>query len=220
MRNGIVFDLDGTLLYTLRDLADSVNAALRDLSLPPHPLERFNAFVGNGARMLCRRALGGAEDTDPRVDRLLQGFRTYYASYRTRTTRPYPGIPEALAALQARGVQMAILSNKPQEDTQAVAERYFPQVRFAAVVGQSAQVPPKPDPAGAGAVLSALGLPRQQVCYLGDSDVDMLTARNAGLLALGACWGFRGAEELKAAGADRLLSSPEELPALFEDASL
>ena len=212
---GIIFDLDGTLLYTLQDLCDSVNAALSDLGLPAHPLERYKSFVGDGARMLCRRALGGAEDADPRVELLLDGFRRYYAQYRTRTTRPYDGVPETLALLKDRGVKMAILSNKPQEDTAAVAARYFPAGTFHLVVGQSPEVPPKPDPTGCRVVLRALGLPREQVCYLGDSDVDMVTAGNAGLLALGACWGFRGEEELRRAGADRLLRDVTQLTALF-----
>lgn len=218
--HGIIFDLDGTLLYTLQDLADSVNQALADLGLPPHPLEHFNAFVGNGARMLCRRALGGAADTDPQVDRLLQGFRTYYAQYRARTTRLYDGISQVLLQLKGRGIHMAILSNKPQEDTEAVVARYFDYDLFAAVIGQSAQVPPKPDPTGVRLALDRLNLPQEQICYLGDSNVDMATAKGAGLTALGACWGYRTPEELLQAGADRLLHTPQELLDLFPAADV
>ena len=143
---GIIFDLDGTLLNTLRDLADSVNEGLEALGKPTHALEKYRMFVGNGARMLCTRALNASSPDLPEVDLLLSLFKENYKNYQKRFTSPYPGVPEMLSELQEKQIKMAILSNKPQINTQAIAEFYFPQIKFVSVIGQSESVPPQAGP--------------------------------------------------------------------------
>lgn len=211
----VLFDLDGTLLDTLEDLADSMNAVLRQLGFPEHPLEPYKRFVGDGVVNLVRRALPEGHRDDATVSRAVALMRRIYGEHWADKTRPYPGIPELLDALVRLGVRMAVLSNKPEDSTRLCVAKLLPRWRFHAVVGQSSAVPPKPDLAGVRLITAQLGLPPEQFVYLGDTDTDMRTANAAGMFAVGALWGFRSADELLANGAKALVGHPNELLSFF-----
>jgi len=207
----VLFDLDGTLLDTLEDLADSTNAALAQLGFPPHPLDAYRYFVGDGVTNLIVRTLPEAHRDEATVGRTMDLMRRIYGEHWADKTRPYPGVPELLGALAARGVKMAVLSNKPDDSTKLCVAKLLPHWRFDAVIGQSTTVPPKPDLAGVRQIVATLGVPVGQFLYLGDTNTDMQTANAAGMFAVGALWGFRTAEELRAAGAKVLIEKPTEL---------
>jgi phosphoglycolate phosphatase len=205
-----MFDLDGTLADTLADIAACGNAALEALGRSPLPVTRYRYLAGQGARALVRDALGVPED-DPRIEQGLRYFLERQLAHGMDRTKPYPGVPEMLDEMTRRGWRLAVLSNKPHAATVAMIERLFARWRFDAVRGQRDGGPLKPDPAQALEIAGELGIPPDEWMYLGDTRVDMLTARAAGMWAVGALWGFRDAEELKAAGADALLVHPREL---------
>jgi phosphoglycolate phosphatase len=207
----VLFDLDGTLLDTIRDLADAANAALGQLGFAGHPVEAYKRLVGDGVEMLVRRALPPDRVDAAAVARCTALMKQEYSDRWARTTRPFDGIPEMLDALTARGIPLAVLSNKPDEFTQLCVARLLPRWRFAAVVGQSPRRPIKPDPAGALEIAARLGRPPAEVLYLGDTDTDMQTAAAAGMFPAGVLWGFRTREELLANGAKALLERPLEL---------
>lgn len=207
----MLFDLDGTLLDTLEDLADSTNAALRQLGFPPHPTDAYRYFVGDGVTNLILRTLPEAHRDEPTVARAVDLMRRLYGEHWADKTRPYPGVPELLDALVARGVKMAVLSNKPHESTLLCVDRLLPRWRFHAVIGQSKAVPPKPDLAGVRTIIAQLGVPAEQFLYLGDTNTDMATANAAGMFAVGVLWGFRPADELREAGARVLIARPTDL---------
>lgn len=207
----MLFDLDGTLLDTLEDLADSTNAALAQLGLPPHPLDAYRYFVGDGVRNLILRTLPEGHRDEATVAKAVELMRSIYAEHWADKTRPYPGVPELLDAVAGRGVKMAVLSNKPDDSTRQCVEKLLPRWRFDAVVGQSKAVPPKPDLAGVRQIVADLGVPVEQFLYLGDTNTDMQTANAAGMFAVGALWGFRTAEELREAGARVLIEEPANL---------
>lgn len=206
----VLFDLDGTLLNTLDDLAASMNAVLGRLSLPDHAADAYKLFVGEGLATLVARALPPGSDEALR-SRALGMMRQEYAARMEATTEPYPGVPELLDRLGAMGVGMAVLSNKPDAAVAALVPRYFPGVRFGSLRGQREGFPRKPDPAGALAVAEEMALSPGSFAYLGDSAVDMRTARAAGMKAIGALWGFRSAKELEEGGAEYLIAEPIEL---------
>ena len=210
-----LFDLDGTLLNTLKDLANATNRALASAGYPVHPVEAYRHFVGNGLRTLVIRALPAGEDTSPALDELVKRTGENYARGWAETTRPYPHIPELLDELRGKGIPMAVVTNKPHDWTLLMLERYFPGKPFAFVQGATADLPHKPDPTGALKTAHNLKVMPEEAAFLGDSNVDMYTARNAHMLALGAAWGFRGAEELKAAGADHILKDPLDMLPFF-----
>lgn len=203
-----MFDLDGTLTNTLEDIAFAMNRALRIHGLPEHPVEKYRYLVGSGARMLAKRAVGERDDV---LENVLQTYQAYYQEHNLDRTAPYDGVTEMLQALQARGVKLCVFSNKPHADTCRVVEHFFPGIDFAAVRGQMEGVPVKPDPAGALAMAEALGVAPADFLYLGDTDVDMICARNAGMHPVGVTWGFRDEEELRSAGAERLIHHPMDL---------
>jgi len=210
----LILDLDGTLADTLDDLTAAVNHVLASLGLPARTRDEIRSFIGEGAASLVRRALPPSHTH--LGDAALAAFRARYAAHLVEATRPYPGIPEALAALEARGLPLAVLSNKPQPLTEALVRALFPGVRFACVFGERPGLPRKPDPTSALLVAEALGLPPSQIALVGDGATDVGAARAAGMHAIGATWGFRPREELLAAGAERLLESPAELLELAE----
>jgi len=218
-----IFDLDGTLLNTLDDLADSVNLALAESGLCPHPVQAYKKFIGNGVDMLIYRAAGCRSDSqkkpadDDKLQDIKRGFLRIYAENQRRKTRPYDGIVPLLSQLKSRGLRLGVLSNKMHPNTVEVVSFFFPGL-FDAVAGQRQGVPPKPHPAGAHALITELGVSADEVLYIGDSGVDMETAQNAGFVAVGALWGFRDEEELSGAGARYLISSPGELLALLDPA--
>jgi len=211
----VLFDLDGTLLDTLEDLADSMNAALRQLGFPPHPLEPYKYFVGDGVVNLVARALPEGHRDETTVARAVELMRSIYGEHWADKTRPYPGVPELLDALVERGVKMAVLSNKPNDSTQLCVAKLLPNWRFDAVIGQSKTIPPKPDPSGVREIVARLGVPVEQFLYLGDTNTDMQTANAAGMFPVGALWGFRPAEELREAGARVLIERPGDLLGLL-----
>ena len=208
MYQAVLFDLDGTLTNTLEDIAFAMNRALRIHGLPEHPVEKYRYLVGSGARMLAKRAVGQRDDV---MESVLQTYQAYYQEHNLDRTAPYEGVTELLEALQKRGVKLCVFSNKPHADTCRVVEHFFPGIAFAAVRGQMEGVPVKPDPAGALAMAEALGVAPADFLYLGDTDVDMICARNAGMRPVGVTWGFRDEEELRAAGAERLIHHPMDL---------
>ena len=208
MYKAVLFDLDGTLTDTLRDIADAMNRALRLHGLPEFAVEDYKYLVGNGARKLAERAVRDRLDLQPAV---LRDYQAYYETHNLMATKPYEGIPELLAALAGRGLKLCVLSNKPHADTCHVVSHFFPQISFAVVRGQMEGVPVKPDPTGALAVAREIHAAPGSFLYLGDTSVDMTCARNAGMHPVGVTWGFRTAEELRSAGAELLISHPLDL---------
>ncbi len=213
----ILFDLDGTLLDTLDDLADSMNAVLGRMGYAPHPVASYRTFVGDGVEVLARRALPPSQASDERVvQECARRMREEYGERWAVKTRPYEGIPELLRELRARSVTCAVLSNKPDRYSQATVHHFFAQGTFQVVLGAREDYPRKPDPAGAVMIAEMLGVSPRDVLYVGDTDTDMQTATRAGMKAVGALWGFRTAEELRAHGARHLCATPLELLDLLE----
>jgi phosphoglycolate phosphatase len=209
-RRGILFDLDGTLVDSLSDIASSLNHVLAEMGLPVHPLSAYRTMVGDGASELVRRALP-ADRRDALHDEVLARYKARYRAHLVVESRPYPGIEALLEALEVRGIPKAILTNKPHDAAVEVVARLFGRFRFEKVLGQREGVPRKPDPTGALAIARALDVPPEHCLVLGDTDTDMETARRAGMIAVGCLWGFRGREELEASGARYLIGAPLEL---------
>ncbi len=210
MPRAVIFDLDGTLLDTLRDLADATNAVLRRRGMPEHPVDDYRLLVGEGMDRLVVRALPPVSRDPATVAAALAELRREYAGSWRLHTRPYPGIPAVLEALGARGVPAAVLSNKVDEFTREMVQQYFGS-RFAVVRGARAGVPLKPDPTAALAVAASLRVAPRDVMLVGDTRVDMDTARAAGMVPVGVLWGFRDEEELRAHGAAHLAREPGDL---------
>jgi phosphoglycolate phosphatase len=204
-----IFDLDGTLLNTLGDLHTSTNAALRQFGYPTRTLEEVRQFVGNGIRLLIQRAVpqGLSEEE---IDRVHQFFLQYYAQHCADCTEPYPGILELLHTLRQAGVKTAIASNKADAAVNQLAEHYFPGL-FDEAVGERAGVPKKPAPDCVHHLLQDFGVEKAQAVYIGDSEVDVETAQNAGVPLLAVSWGFRSKNVLQQAGAGRIVDTAEEL---------
>jgi phosphoglycolate phosphatase len=212
--DGVLFDLDGTLLDTLKDLGDAVNRVLAARGLPGHGLDVFRYFVGEGARTLIERSLPADRRTAAEVEAVLAEYRLDYARNWNVATAPYAGIVEMLEALRTAGLALGVLSNKPHPMTVTCIEGYFPRVPFAAVLGQRDEVARKPNPAGAFEAARLMGVEPARVLYVGDTGVDMQTARAAGMFALGVTWGFRDEQELLENGAEALVRDPAEIPPL------
>ncbi len=208
-----IFDLDGTLLNTLSDIANACNTMLQRHGWPQHEDNAYRQFVGNGFAMLTKRVLPPSvleNLEDQALQELInEGKALYHASLHVRT-KPYDGIPEALSELKKRNVSMAVLSNKPDPETKELVSYFFPGI-FSVVHGGRDGVPLKPDPAAVNETIAELGATRETCAYVGDSNVDMKTAANAGLFSIGVTWGFRGEEELASANASALVRKAEEL---------
>jgi len=209
--DGVIFDLDGTLVDSLDDLADSVNAVLVVRGFDPHPRDTYRDFVGNGITELVRRALGAPGSDTALLEACVVAVRDEYESRWNRKTRPYPGIAETLVTLREYGLALAVLSNKPHSLTVRVVDRYFGADTFQAVLGAEVGYERKPDPAGALAIAQRLGISPRRWLYVGDSAIDILTALAAGMIPVGVLWGFRDTRELAAAGALRLVREPIEI---------
>ena len=204
-----IFDLDGTLLNTLEDLADSGNELLAAYGKPPHSVQEYRYLVGNGWRKLIERIL---PDASPKqIDEALVLYKAIYDKCLTGKTKPYDGIPEMISALQAKGVRLAVCTNKHISATEVLLQKYFPAGVFDAVEGDCSGIPRKPDPTHVNILLEKLDVLPEETVYLGDSGVDMQTATNARVLPVGALWGFRDKDELLENGAKILLSNPMEL---------
>ncbi|MBW3540190.1 MAG: HAD family hydrolase [Planctomycetes bacterium] len=207
----VIFDLDGTLLDTLADIAAAANRVLEREGFPTHSQEAYRRLVGRGVTVLFRRALPESRRDDETVARCVAGFHEIYDLTWNVQTRPYDGIPELLDELTARGLPLAVLSNKPHDFTVRCIAEYLGRWKFAAVVGAREGVPHKPDPTSALKVARQLGTEPSRCVYLGDSDVDMETARRAGMRPIGAAWGFRTTEELRSAAALAVIAQPQDL---------
>ena len=209
MKIGILFDLDGTLLNTLDDLTDSVNYALAQYDCPPRTVEDVRNFIGNGARKLIERSLPGKEN-DPDVDEVLATYQAYYKTHSKIKTRPYDGVAEALAAV-AEKYPVAIVSNKPDAPTKLLCKEFFADVYAR---GESTDCPRKPAP---DMLIKAMEIIGVDTCiYVGDSEPDILTARNLGVKCLSVLWGFRDRETLEKAGGLYFCDDPRKLPEILE----
>ena len=209
----IVFDLDGTLLDTLDDLTAAVNAALRVFQLPTRTRTEIRSFIGDGVRMLIRRAVGFAHESE---DAIITAFRSHYTAHCTDETKPYAGVTELLARLRERGVKTAILSNKVHDSTVYLAELYFNGLLDDAQgENERAGIPKKPDPTALWAMLERQKVSREKTLYIGDSEVDICTAKNAGVDCVSVTWGFKDERFLLANGAKKIARTSEELARLL-----
>ncbi|MHC4122810.1 MAG: HAD family hydrolase [Planctomycetota bacterium] len=211
MFKAILFDLDGTLLDTLADIANATNFALSELGFPTHPVDSFRYFVGDGIEQKAKRVLP-KDCSQPQVlQKVMKLSEHFYRRHWADNTKPYPGIPELLSELRNRNIPMAILSNKPDEFTQLTANKLLAKGSFDIICGIKDGAVRKPDPATAIQIAEKLNIPPRQFIYLGDTDTDMATAVAAGMYPVGALWGFRTADELKSNGAKALLERPQQL---------
>ena len=215
----ILFDLDGTLLDTLADIADSANRVLAAHGCPTHPIDDYRKFIGDGLVRLFGRVLPGDRRGEEVIAECVESFREIYAQNWNVRTRRYVGVADLLDAATARGLKMAILSNKPHAFTRRCVDAYLSAWDFQAVLGQREGVPPKPDPAGAREIVERLEVAAEHFLYLGDTPTDIETARTARMHPVGVSWGFRPADELRAAGAARIIARPLELMDLVDGAS-
>ena len=207
--DNFIFDLDGTLLNTLKDLAASTNYALRTAGMPEHSVEDVRRFVGNGVKKLMERAIPqGLEN--PKFDETYATFRKHYLEHSLDTTKPYDGIPEVLAELKRRGKKLAIVSNKFYAATQELAKHFFPET-IQVAIGERENIRKKPAPDTVLEAMRQLGVGREGTVYIGDSDVDIDTAKNVGVPCISVLWGFRDKDFLIEHGATHLIKEPKEL---------
>jgi phosphoglycolate phosphatase len=211
---GVIFDLDGTLLDSLEDLANCVNQVLKCHGFPSHALEKYRYFVGDGMYNLLLRALPCEQRQDSFIKQCVTEMKGEYARHWADKTRPYQEIPQLLQGLQEKGLKLAVLSNKPDEFAKIVVARFFPG-QFVQVVGEGAGIPKKPNPQGALAVAETMQISPRELLYLGDTNTDMQTAVAAGMFPVGVLWGFREAAELEASGAKVLIEKPLDLLQVF-----
>jgi phosphoglycolate phosphatase len=207
---GIIFDLDGTLLDTLEDIASSANLVLEHFGKTPLPLDNYRYLVGEGAMRLMEKALG--EDTKDSLEAFAL-FKEIYAARWDATTKPYDGIEQMLQEMEGVGLRLGVLSNKPNDFVGECVERYFPKINFLHVAGERANINRKPDPAGAFIALEALHVKANEACFVGDTKIDMQTAKAANIDAFGVAWGFRDAKELYEHGALNVFENANSLKA-------
>jgi len=207
---GAIFDLDGTLLDTLKDIALSANLVLEHFGKSPLSLDNYRYLVGEGARRLMERAINDSGHLGFEAYNL---FKEIYASHWDATTKPYDGINKMLLELQDSGLRLGVLSNKPDDFVRDCIKRYFPQISFLYVAGQKENIHPKPHPDGAFIALEALHVKANEACFIGDTKIDMQTAKSANIEALGVSWGFRDAKELYEHGAIEVFENADSLKA-------
>jgi phosphoglycolate phosphatase len=211
----IIFDLDGTLLDTLADIAESVNRTLAEYHFPSHAIDAYCFFIGNGWEMLVTRALPEASRSEQLIAECVARSRKVYRDNWNRQTRLYEGIPELLDNLEKKQFPLAVLSNKPHDFMLRYVESYLKKWKFKALIGQSDHFPLKPDPASALEVARQVGLPPSAFLFVGDSAVDIKTAEAAGMHSVGAGWGFRGPQELEENGCQTLVHHPLDILSLL-----
>lgn len=214
MIDTVIFDLDGTLVDSLEDLADTVNLLLKKRGYPTHELDQYRCFVGDGVIKLLERALPLEHQGD--VMTLKKEFDLVYGQNCLNKTKPYPGISELINQLSDSDVNLAIVTNKPQEHAVKITKALFPN-RFKYVFGNSVRHPKKPDPCLTNLVINLFDVKKNMVIYVGDSDVDIQTAKNAKVKSIGVSWGFRGAKELKACQADYIVENANEIWRIVND---
>lgn len=208
----VIFDLDGTLLNTIEDLGTACNYALNECGFPTRRMEEYNTLVGRGIDNLFRGALPEEGRTEETVKKMRSIFIPYYDAHKCDRTRPYNGIPEVMLALKEAGIKVAVASNKYQEGTELLVRHFFGYMDFIKILGQREGHPIKPSPEIVGEAIRAAGnIVKENVIYIGDSDVDMETGRNAGVKTIGVTWGFRSRKELEAYSPWHIAESPEEL---------
>lgn len=211
MASLIIFDLDGTLLDSIDDIASSMNKILSDYNLPQHSREAYCHFLGDGARILTQRSVPeNVRDTELMED-VLRDFTAFYDIHKTDKTKPFEGMPETLEQLQLNGINLAVATNKPHHLVPDMMKFYYPTISFGSIMGNRNGCPVKPDPKIVYDILREQETEKENTLYVGDTAVDIETAKNAGLKSIGALWGFRTEEELKNAGADFLIDYPTEL---------
>lgn len=211
MRKLVIFDLDGTLLNTIDDLGNAANHTMAAMGYPQHSPLSYPTMVGNGVARLLERALPDSARTPEILSKALEIFRAYYDVHLADATRPYAGIPELLDELTGRGIAVAVASNKYESAVRRIISHFFPAVEWAAVCGNVDGVPVKPDPSIVFRVLTECPTPKSDVLYVGDSGVDMETARRACVDSVGVTWGFRPAAELRSHYATWIVSEPHEI---------
>lgn len=211
MKKLVIFDLDGTLLDTIADLAMATNHALQQLGYPTRPVDEIRTFVGNGINKLLERSLPDSEKSEANTLRLRAHFLPYYDAHNADLSTPYPGIPSLLQALQQKGLMIAVASNKYQTATVKLIHHYFHDISFVEILGQREGVPVKPDPSIVSDIIQKAEVSKEEVLYVGDSNVDMQTAHNAGVDAIGVAWGFRPRAELEALQPLAVIDKAEKL---------
>ncbi|KAA6348361.1 Phosphoglycolate phosphatase [termite gut metagenome] len=211
MKQLVIFDLDGTLLNTIADLAQGTNHVLRKLGFPTHEEEAYNFMVGNGINKLFERALPEREKTMENILRMRTEFIPYYDEYNTDKTLPYPGIVELLQTLQEYGKMIGVASNKYHTATLKLISHYFPEINFTAVFGQRENIAPKPNPAIVYDIMKIAKVSKDKVLYVGDSGVDIQTAKNSGVTSCGVTWGFRPRRELEDFHPDFIIDKAKEV---------
>lgn len=207
---GCIFDLDGTLLNTLDDISDSMNAVLQKRNLPLRSIEDIKIFVGDGLRTLVLKSLPEAVRYDLEEECLKEMIVEYSDRWHNKTVK-YAGIDQLIEFLLRNSIKMAVLSNKAEEFTKRISDHYFNSGIFSAVIGERDDIPRKPAPDGALKIAKDLSLKPSEMFYIGDTNTDMFTAINAGMFPVGAGWGFRGEEELRESGARIIMMKPEQL---------
>lgn len=214
MKDGCIFDLDGTLVDSLMDLALSTNEVLRMHNLPTHDISAYNQFVGNGVRKLMERAL--PEDRLDLLDECLEEFHQYYDEHCLDHTKPYPGMLELIQSLKDEDIKLSVVTNKPHHLAVKIVEELFPDT-FVSILGQQDFYPIKPHPESTFMALMAMKLSKDDCYFIGDSNVDIQTGSNADMDTIGVCWGFRGREELTKEGATYVVDDPCEIKEIIDE---
>ncbi len=208
---GVIFDLDGTLLDTLEDLAVAANTTLASFGFPEHPVDDYRYFVGEGLKTLMRRIIPDSAINDKQLENYIKKFNEVYKQCWNVNTAPYPGVPEMIAALSHAGMKLAVLSNKPHAFTMICVETFFPDHPFLYIYGQQDGIAPKPDPAGALELAAKMRLVTGDLLYIGDTATDMQTGKRAGMKTIGVEWGFRDRAELEKNEAWNIAATPAEI---------
>jgi len=215
MFKAVIFDLDGTILDTIEDIAESMNRVLKKHGYETHYVEEYKYFAGDGMRTLAYRSLPEDKRDEANVNRFYELMREEYGKSLDVKTHPFPGIEETLKELCGLGVKINVLSNKPHDFTVEVVKKYFGGIKFDVIMGESKSCPKKPDPSGAIGIAEKLNIAAVEFVYVGDTDTDMKTAVNAGMYPLGVSWGFRPPRELVENGAAIVISKPSAILELF-----